>query len=394
MLKATRSTVLIALVSGLAACNDGAVAPHQTAQKPATVTGGGSLATLTMTDTVNFSFVVNPAAYQSVYLGAGNSVRFPAGSVCDPASSYGTSEWDNACTPATDPITVTASAWLDSLGHPRVDFGNHLRFVPSSDPLQWVTLTFTDLAAALDPSSDILYCTTAYSACVSELSGDATLVTVKNPVTGVVTRRIKHFSGYLMGAGGDGSCPDYNPGCVEGGMGGNRVMPIFKLPTANTASATIGPRGGVLTLASAGLTVIVPAGALSKTTTLSVTARAGQLLSYEFQPHGTQFAVPLQVIQDISGTELSNRSAKSLRAVYFASDSQVDDAQGFVTPTEVMNVSVDQARGEASFQIHHFSGYMFATGDDMTDGAEGANFNRIGGAVASSSVRLAGIKRS
>jgi hypothetical protein len=235
MLKATRTTVLIALVSGLAACNDGAVAPRtQNAQQAGKVVGGGSLATLTQTDTVRFSFVVNPAVNSSFYLGAGNSVRFPAGSVCDPSSSYGLTEWDNSCAPATAPITVNASAWLDAGGHPRVDFANHLRFVPSSNPLAWVTLSFTDLAAAQNPGSDILYCTTAYSTCFSELSGDATLVTVKNPLTGLVTRRIKHFSGYLMGAG-DG-CPDSNPGCIEGGEGANHIGTGSKIDGATSAS--------------------------------------------------------------------------------------------------------------------------------------------------------------
>jgi hypothetical protein len=402
MFKARSTTVLIALVSGLAACNDGAVAPgNQTAHQPAIVSGGGALATLTKTDTVRFSFTVNPAVSSSFFLGAGNSVRFPAGSICDPSSSYGTTEWDNSCTPATAPITVNASAWLDAAGHPRVDFANHLRFVPTSNPLNWVTLAFTDLSAAQDPSSDILYCTSAYSACVSELSGDATLVTVKNPVTGLVTRRIKHFSGYLMGSG-DG-CPPDNPGCTEGGAGFNRISGGLKY-SATSASAKIGPEGGVLSLASAGLTVVVPRGALATTMTLSVSSRPGQLLSYEFQPHGTQFARPLVVTQDMSGTDWSSRSLSALRVVYFASESQVDDAQGVVIPTELMNVQIDEARGQASFQIHHFSGYMFASGEACMGGVQspncaeqesGLSANRlVPGAAASFSARLSGLKRT
>ena len=62
----------------------------------------------------------------------------------------------------------------------------------------------------------------------------------------------------------------------------------------------------------------------------------------------------------------------ALRAVYFADEAQVDNASGAVTPTELMNVAVDQAAGTASFLIHHFSGYMFATGSEndgtITDG--------------------------
>jgi len=388
MIKATSRTVLVALVSGLAACsNDGAVSPRNQIATPKNVSGNGSLATLTMTDTVSFSFTVNNDTASSFFLGAGNSVKFPAGSICDPSSSYGSTEWDNACTPASAPVTVDATAWLDSLGHPRVDFSTHLRFVPSANPANWVTLSFTNLDAAQDPSTDILYCATAYVSCVSELSGDATLVTVRNPVTGLVTRRVKHFSGFAVGTG-DG-CPDENPGCIEGGIGFNKVGMGVKMPSVATASAVIGPMGGVLKLASAGLTVEVPAGALSKTMTLSVSTRKGALLAYEFQPHGTQFNVPLRVTQDLRGVDL--KKAARLQAVYFADDSQVDDAAGNVAPSELLSVEVNKARDEASFSIKHFSGYMFASGDDDGSDGQGLNYSRI---LGGSSVRLMGIERA
>jgi len=389
MFKTTRSVLLVALVSGLAACNDGSVAPRGKSADAANVSGSGVLTTLTMTDTVRFTFVINPTVAQSVYLGAGNSVRFPAGSVCEPSSSYGASEWDNACTPATDPITVSASAWLEADGHPRVDFASHLRFVPSANPLAWVTLVFTDTAAASDPTASILYCTTAYSACVSELSGDATLVTVKNPTTGFVTRRIKHFSGYLIGTGDACYLDDGITPCSEGGAGMNKIAGGLKLPSASTASANIGPEGGVLELPSAGLSVVVPRGAVSKMTAMSVTSRPGQLLSYQFAPHGIQFAVPLRVTQNISGTDMANGSLTGLRAVYFADESQVNDASASVVPTELMNVQIDRTAGTASFEIHHFSGYMFATGDDSE-----MNDNRIGGRTSSLGTQMSGIKRA
>jgi len=388
MFKATGKTVLIALVAGLAACNDGAVAPHNQSAQAANVSGGGALATLTMTDTVNFTFVIDPSVSSSVYLGAGNSVSFPAGSLCDPSSSYGTSEWDNSCTPATSPVTVSASAWLESSSHARVDFATHLRFVPSSNPANWVTISFTDTTAAQDPTSDILYCATSYSACVSELSGDSTLVTVKNTNTGRVTRRIKHFSGYNVITGQPCEGYELNPDCVEGGNGYNRIGHGVKLPSLNTASASIGPKGGVLRLPSAGLTVVVPAGALSKVTTLSVSPRAGNALGYDFQPHGTQFAVALRVTQDLSSMSLSSASLSGLRAVYIADDSQLNDAAGLVTASEVMPVNVDRGLNQVSFAIRHFSTYLFATGDgcetsNTNPECSGANATRVGNKGAS-----------
>lgn len=400
MRKAIGRILIGGLVFGLAACNEAPVSPA--AKAPAVLTGG-SMATLTQNDTVRFTFTINPAAYQSVYVGAGNSVRFPAGSVCDPSSSYGATEWDNACTPATSPVTVDAAAWLDANGHPRVDFGSHLRFVPTTNPNQYVTIVFTDTVAAQNPSSDILYCANTYAACVSELSGDASLVTVKNPTTGQVTRRIKHFSGYVMGSGEECVPSIQNPDCQEGGAGMNRVGNGLSLPTGNTASATIGPNGGVLRLPSAGLTVVVPRGALSKKVTLSVSPRAGQFLAYEFQPHGTKFAKALRVTQDLRGADWSGNS---LSAVYYANESQLDDATGDVQATELMDVDVDAAAGTASFEIHHFSGYMFATGTPCqatsVDPKCGETDTSVGDApvgtaalrVAAPKVRFSGIKRA
>src|SRR5437868_4642731 len=54
------------------------------------------------------------------------------GSICDPAtSSYGPTEWDKPCTPATRPITITAKVWRTALGRVQVDFSPALRFVPT-----------------------------------------------------------------------------------------------------------------------------------------------------------------------------------------------------------------------------------------------------------------------
>ncbi|HEY5061470.1 MAG TPA: hypothetical protein VII52_08025, partial [Gemmatimonadaceae bacterium] len=48
---------------------------------------------------------------------------------------------------------------------------------------------------------NIAYCPDLSSACIDESTVDPSLQTTSDPVTGQVTRRIKHFSGYLVGAG-------------------------------------------------------------------------------------------------------------------------------------------------------------------------------------------------
>src|SRR5690242_4735022 len=78
------------------------------------------------------SFVVDPTQPTTIKLGD-HSVYFPANSICDLSSSYGADQWDQPCTPATQPITVTAS-WNSKYGHAYVDFEPSMRFVPTSDP--------------------------------------------------------------------------------------------------------------------------------------------------------------------------------------------------------------------------------------------------------------------
>ena len=98
-------------------------------------------------------------------------------------------------------MTVNVKAWLDAGGHPQTDFSPDLRFVPSVQPNHWVEISFGDTQASTDLSFAILYCKNPHAHCVDEAKFDPTLATRRDPLTGQVMRRIKHFSGYLVGAG-------------------------------------------------------------------------------------------------------------------------------------------------------------------------------------------------
>lgn len=200
-MKATTRTVLFGLAAALAACGENSVVAPKGAQTGVTVAGGGSSEALTSSDTVRFSITIDPAR-QTVYnLGAGNSIVFPAHSLCEPnRSTYGEGQWDKPCPVARAPLTLDVKGWLDKYGNPRVDFSQHVRFVPTDNPAGWVELTFSSLEASLDPMFNILYCPKDISSCYDESKRDPTLVTVRNPATGQVTRRIKHFSGYVVSA--------------------------------------------------------------------------------------------------------------------------------------------------------------------------------------------------
>jgi hypothetical protein len=223
MMKNAIKVALLGVAVLSAACSD-AVAPRSDASNTRDVAVGGVTTNLTSYGKITFGIDIDPWRTTSFYLGAGNTLIFPAGSVCDMSqTSYGEGQWDKPCVAARSTVHETVTAWLDSHGHPQVDFSPNLRFVPSELPTGWVTLSFSDYQASLDPLFNILYCHTPTSQCVDESKKDASLLTVRNPVTGKVTRRIKHFSGYLVGAGDDST---------SDGRDGNRVGGQVSFPQA------------------------------------------------------------------------------------------------------------------------------------------------------------------
>jgi hypothetical protein len=149
------------------------------------------------------TFSVGP--YSTVIVALGDhQLYLPAGSVCDPAaSSYGPSEWDKPCQPLRSPVTITAAWWTDAVtGHPRIEFEPALRFVPTSDASKWVTLTMKDqylLNLQLGQSPVIAWRDSGGN-WVDESLTDATLRTITDWLIGSVSRRIKHFSGYMVTA--------------------------------------------------------------------------------------------------------------------------------------------------------------------------------------------------
>ncbi|MGE0158162.1 MAG: hypothetical protein AB7T31_02050 [Gemmatimonadales bacterium] len=125
----------------------------------------------------------------------------------------------------------------------------------------------------------------------------------------------------------------------------NREDPLRR---DEVVSETIGRWGGTIVLPRAGLTVTVPPGALDRPTRITVKAPAGDLLGYEFAPHGLQFDRPVILTQEVSRTA----AARGLEVVYFDGD-----LQPTVGVLEVLPVAT--FRDRAVFAIEHFSGYAF-----------------------------------
>lgn len=134
-------------------------------------------------------------------------------------------------------------------------------------------------------------------------------------------------------------------------------------PLANdiSVSAVIGPKGGTITIPEAGLTLVVPPNAVSSDVQFTATALAGKAVAYDFQPHGTQFAVPLTFTQDLRKTSLlTTLTAPLLDGAYFPDKDLVNRQSARALVSEIIPASVDLLGLRTSFPIEHFSGYLIS----------------------------------
>lgn len=133
-------------------------------------------------------------------------------------------------------------------------------------------------------------------------------------------------------------------------------------------SAFIGPDGGEIDVVGTGASIVFPAGALARRTKITMTVKAGWNAAYEFAPHGTVFAAPVTVQQDLSYTVANNaKAAAGVQAGYFARNLDtafLDGAHSVARVSELRKVSLTHALNSlvASFFIYHFSGYLMSSG--------------------------------
>ena len=127
-----------------------------------------------------------------------------------------------------------------------------------------------------------------------------------------------------------------------------------------------GGSGAGVVVPGTGLRIDVPNGALPKGTksmVITVTARAGDMVAYDFQPHGTRFAKPITLTQNVRGTSyerLANKAA--VEAGYFADPLGLNELTNTAVVTEFLPASPDLNGTHLKVDVHHFSGYMLASG--------------------------------
>jgi hypothetical protein len=138
------------------------------------------------------------------------------------------------------------------------------------------------------------------------------------------------------------------------------VLRSTPLPANITVRKTIGRAGGVLSIPAAGVTVVVPFGALDRDTEITMTARAGSLLAYDFEPHGVTFKVPLVFNQKLNGTNVGLLSPLSLKLGYYSDPSLLGKTTALVS--EVIGGLTSILTRTFTAPIKHFSGYLVICG--------------------------------
>lgn len=139
-----------------------------------------------------------------------------------------------------------------------------------------------------------------------------------------------------------------------------------------SVSAVIGSKGGSIKINEAGGKIEIPAGALSDTVTITMTALKGPNVAYEFQPHGITFAQPVKIQQDLKFTWASvyPQLLDLAHGAYYdrALDSTFVDAGKTLMQVKEHELGYpDINASQIKFYVGHFSGYVVLCGRKDTD---------------------------
>jgi hypothetical protein len=140
-----------------------------------------------------------------------------------------------------------------------------------------------------------------------------------------------------------------------------------------TASATVGLLGATINMPSVGLKVVIPPLATKLGTKITVKAVPGTQVAYEFYPHGIRFLTPLIVTQNLNNTSavgsgglLNTLLNGGIFAGYFSSVNDLNQNAGTALVSELLGVALNLSSKSATFTVFHFSGYLVAMGDNMS----------------------------
>ena len=138
-------------------------------------------------------------------------------------------------------------------------------------------------------------------------------------------------------------------------------------PLAQTVVVTkyLSSGGGGIDIPGTDLQLQVPSGAIpgGGGMTFTITAYAGSVVAYDFQPHGTVFLKPLTAVQQLGHTNWTNLglpagSYPTMHGNYFANASQINFSTGQSVVNEVMPSTLNVSGATMTWSVPHFSGYL------------------------------------
>ncbi len=151
------------------------------------------------------SFVLSPDGGRGLKVGA-FTLDYDANAVCDPATSqYGPGQWKKGCDTLDEPITITATSWVSD-GRSYTEFSPDIRFSPNAEVQLSVVredIIGRRLSARLVRANNIWYVLRIgrNGNFVDEGWLDPEVRTHFDTETGLVWRRIRHFSGWSVRSG-------------------------------------------------------------------------------------------------------------------------------------------------------------------------------------------------
>jgi hypothetical protein len=191
------------------------------------------------------------------------------------------------------------------------------------------------------------------------------------------TRRIRVVSALLLGAAAlAAACADsptaprvstLTPGAapnlevVSPAVYASGVKRDVPLAENVVTSFAVDGNGGRFRLPG-GLTIDVAAATFKTPITLTVTALAGDMVAYEFQPHGLVFRKPLSMKQDMRGTNWRAHDVSKLEIGYFTDSTALSMKENRALIKEFLRANIDTQGQRVIWDVHHFSGYMVSTG--------------------------------
>ena len=144
----------------------------------------------------------------------------------------------------------------------------------------------------------------------------------------------------------------------------NAVLRSTPLPDSVKARFFVTSAGGQFTLPGTGLGFYVPANAIpGDTLTITVAAVPGDVLAYQFGPHGTQFKKSLVMWQVLAGTNYLSRGSSPVFSIgYFGATADLNPLLKSALVRELQQHFFDSENARLFWAVNHFSGYMVSWG--------------------------------